>query len=367
MTNSTNNGKLTPVKVYDKLKADVIENISNGNLVPGTRLKGIKVLSHEYGISKNSVQNGLQELAKEGYLESKGVSGTYIRERCSPGTSGTKKTILMVYKNSPEKRYCSSQVKLGALEELTKYDFKQKIWNYDYSQGDRENQLSFQKTLEDNNIAGIILRRHNPFFLREIAEYPMVLCNSIMPPSYFVNSCEVRVAAPDMEIAYQATEHLINKGHSNIGLISHDRVNFNCNGYITALTDYLIELKKEWIIDNVPVDNNALLYEMIIKYLKENSDLTAVYVADDFVCSIVFDAITAMGKRVPDDISVISFSNKGNGPFRQQEVTRVEIDQYAVGEKSADLLIKLIHGKINPGFYCHIAAELVEGETVIKR
>lgn len=68
------------VPIYLQLKERIRHEVTTGRLAPGTRLPTVRELAVELAINANTVSRVYSELTKEGYLESRQGSGTYVRE-----------------------------------------------------------------------------------------------------------------------------------------------------------------------------------------------------------------------------------------------------------------------------------------------
>ncbi|HSR49528.1 MAG TPA: PLP-dependent aminotransferase family protein [Acidobacteriota bacterium] len=63
-------------QLYDAIRRAILE----GGLPPGTRLPSSRGLAAEWGLGRNTVVNAFEQLAAEGYLESRIGSGTYVSD-----------------------------------------------------------------------------------------------------------------------------------------------------------------------------------------------------------------------------------------------------------------------------------------------
>jgi GntR family transcriptional regulator len=66
--------------IYLQLKERIRHEVTTGRLAPGTRLPTVRELAIELMINANTVSRVYSELTKEGYLESRQGSGTYVRK-----------------------------------------------------------------------------------------------------------------------------------------------------------------------------------------------------------------------------------------------------------------------------------------------
>ena len=66
---------------------------------------------------------------------------------------------------------------------------------------------------------------------------------------------------------------------------------------------------------------------------------------DDYVAKGALMAFALSGVRIPEDVKVITFANKGNGPIYARDLSRIEIDPLAMGDAVADFVIAWFKGR----------------------
>ena len=69
-----------------------------------------------------------------------------------------------------------------------------------------------------------------------------------------------------------------------------------------------------------------------------------IFFTDDFVARGGLSAIQEAGLRVPEDIHVVTFSNKGHAPFFPNRLTRVEANPFDLADKIAVEVMRRISG-----------------------
>lgn len=196
-------------------------------------------------------------------------------------------------------------------------------------------------------------------------------------PFVFVDRKVEDVAAPavladNVEGAYAATKHLIDRGHSRIGIIlglkgvstSEERY----LGYQRALRDAGLVEEKELVV------RGDFRIKGGIRACNELLDLTspptAIFSLNNLTAIGVLCAIRERGLQYPADISVISFDS----PWWMDRVlsptlTYVRQDPYRIGREALHRLIALIEARSSeerPGApeVVRIPTELVMGESV---
>ena len=113
------------------------------------------------------------------------------------------------------------------------------------------------------------------------------------------------------------------------------------------------------------VERGAL--QAVQRWLKSRKKLPdLMWFGDDFVARGALLALTARGVRIPEDVQVMSWSNKGLGPVFLKPLTRVEMDPSAHGEIVARCILERLDGKTSSDGPVELAPEFIEGETTRK-
>ena len=74
-----------------------------------------------------------------------------------------------------------------------------------------------------------------------------------------------------------------------------------------------------------------------------------IYFSDDHACTGALAAFAAAGVRIPDDVRIATWSNRGNGPVFSKTLARLEIDPEGDAEKFSDALLAHLEGR--PGAF----------------
>src|SRR5262249_26067339 len=72
------------VPLYRQLKQRLLEDIRGGELEPHARLASERTLLEQFGVSRITVRQALQELVQEGYLYSAPGKGFFVAARAEP-------------------------------------------------------------------------------------------------------------------------------------------------------------------------------------------------------------------------------------------------------------------------------------------
>lgn len=172
-----------------------------------------------------------------------------------------------------------------------------------------------------------------------------------------------KVVLNDRDIAYEAVEHLLKSGRKHIALITTDSY-FNVSesrkeGYLDALNE-----------NGQVVDSNLILtlpYDMdndfsILEFFQSNK-IDGVLCVNEIFAIQCMSVIQQLGFIIPNDISIIGFTNGNLSKFCNPRLTTVAQHGDEMGEKAAKLLIDRIESEIEEADF---VTEIVKA-TLIKR
>ncbi|MDH6182230.1 DNA-binding transcriptional regulator YhcF (GntR family) [Microbacteriaceae bacterium SG_E_30_P1] len=76
---------------FEQLKAQIVERVSSGELIAGTKLPAVRQLASGLGVAPNTVARAYRELEADGFLETRGRNGTVVKAK-----SGDADALLQV-------------------------------------------------------------------------------------------------------------------------------------------------------------------------------------------------------------------------------------------------------------------------------
>src|SRR5690606_24923958 len=125
--------------------------------------------------------------------------------------------------------------------------------------------------------------------------------------------------------AYNAVEHLINKGHTRIaiiqGLPNTSTNTARVNGYKDALTKNGITVNPNYIVGNDFRKENGYIETKLLINLESRP--TAIFSTSDLITLGALEAISEENLSIPDDISVVAFDDVDFAPFLFAPLTAV--------------------------------------------
>ena len=154
-----------------------------------------------------------------------------------------------------------------------------------------------------------------------------------------------KVVVDDFEAGYKTTKYFINIGCRTVALVTaidHSSVGkLRVEGYRKALEEA-----------NIPFDDKLILrlgkeddLEVLLTFLLNYKSIEGIMALDEITAVEVLRLIKAMGYRVPEDISVIGFTNGKLSRYVSPALTAVSQHGTYIGETAAKVLIERIESK----------------------
>jgi len=173
------------------------------------------------------------------------------------------------------------------------------------------------------------------------------------------------VALDDVNVARQATQHLIELGHRRIAMVTgpmvEDCSQDRCTGYEQALQDSDITPHSSLIItgDWSATSGYKALQELSILPLPP----TAIFAQNDRMAIGVLRAAREMGIDVPDALSVIGVDDMPLSSYFDPPLTTMRQDLCSIGQEAAQLLIDILEKREKSQKHILLQAELVQRQS----
>ncbi|MGL6173393.1 MAG: LacI family DNA-binding transcriptional regulator [Cellulosilyticaceae bacterium] len=149
-----------------------------------------------------------------------------------------------------------------------------------------------------------------------------------------------RITTDGIDESYEMTKYLIEMGHEKIACITGttaDDVNQErLAGYKRALDEYRIPFKQNLIFQG---DFHYESGQEQGKLIIQNTEVTAIYCFNDMMAQGVYKACKELGKKIPEDISLVGFDDIYTAELMMPPLTTVRQPSYELGEISARALV----------------------------
>lgn len=237
------------------------------------------------------------------------------------------------------------RVILGIQEELSKSGYRILITQSSESAVKEKENLDL---LLDNMVEGIIVSvtkegGNEEAFQRVIkSQIPVVFFNRV----YNLPRAS-KVIVDDRSLAYDSVVHLLEQGCRRIvhlaGPLNMQVAKLRAEGYHDALAAYGMEAGYAVMeVDGISLDNG---YSAMKDILAGDGDIDAVFCFNDNIAVGAIKAIKDAGKRIPDDIAVVGFSETEMSTIVEPHLTTTVQPRYQMGIEAAKIMVEQIMTK----------------------
>lgn len=361
--------KTMPFAVSRQNKASLIEQVEGGlrsaiaagELQVGARLPNLKEMAAELDVSEFVTRRAVQQLAREGLLIARPSSGIVV---CGSDLKTWRGHVLNVHWSEPSMYYHS--VLSGVVDERL-HAANVLISNVYVTVNDKAD--GYAKVRSELNhtvslaviqgpVAGLdmILAERNIPFIHLGSDYsPLAVQGITFRPDAVLpalrdhcRACGIRSLAtvrPKASLGLDITPTLEAAG--------------------VAVETLTVEPLRE--LDNPESIERGALQAMQYWMAGRKSLPDLLWFTDDFVARGALVALLSRGIRIPEDVQVITWANKGFGPVFTKPFTRVENDPKTHGTIVAQCLLDRLDGKSNGHGPVELVPTFIVGETTRKR
>lgn len=190
---------------------------------------------------------------------------------------------------------------------------------------------------------------------------PVVLIDSYVRSPLFCN-----VGLEDFTGSFNATKHLVEKGHTRIGFASP---NIKDGG---VLQERFLGYKAALAEHSIPFDNSIIFqYEMDIasckmasKEIAKHKDMTGLVVSADIMAAGIIAGLKEYGITVPEDLSIVGFDDIAIAQLITPALTTVKQDMNLKGRIAVDFMLQLLNKRELESTEIILPTKLIERDSV---
>jgi LacI family transcriptional regulator len=193
---------------------------------------------------------------------------------------------------------------------------------------------------------------------------PVVMFDRITNEIY----CD-KVIIDDKQAAYEAVQMLIDRGKKKIALVTTvDYVSvgkLRTDGFTKALLDNDLKFDENLIIKIEDIEN----CEIKIGKLIEDKAIDAILAVNELFAVTIIKMANKMGLKVPEDLSVIAFTDGIISQYSTPTITTVSQNGIKMGQKAAKMLIERIELEDyddNEEHVEHYRTEIIETQLILR-
>ncbi|MFH0796921.1 MAG: GntR family transcriptional regulator [Candidatus Omnitrophota bacterium] len=340
--------------LYYQLKDTIRQKVRDGEYKVSDLIPSTAELCKIYKLSTTPVRRAISELIGEGLLKGMPGKGTFVvAEQNQVNQKGNR--LVGVIFTGPTTHPFFMDILNGIETFLNPFGYHL-IVTTSNSNAEKERQIVLE--LREKGAEGLILTpvitvNRTPSAdqaLKEVLaeDFPLVFVDSTIP--------EIQVdyvTTNNEKGGYLATRHLIKLGHSRIGFVLGININTvqeRLAGYRRALNEFNIPYDPLLVKHSyLELQYEDAGYQNTMDLLHLANPPSAIFSCNDTLVLGVYRACWELGKRIPDDISVIGFDDVSYSAFLCPPLTTIHQPKVEMGQKAAELLLNLIRGgKNNP-------------------
>lgn len=172
-----------------------------------------------------------------------------------------------------------------------------------------------------------------------------------------------KVIIDDQLAAYDAVNFFIEKKYKKIALITTvDYVSvgkLRTDGYYKSFKDHQLEVDEKLILKIEDIEH----CQDLIQDLLEKNDIDAIFAVNELFAVTAIKIALKLGKKIPEDIAVIGFTDGIISQFSTPTITTVSQNGIKMGRKAAKMLIDRLEKEEEDELY---TTEIIETNLVFR-
>ncbi|WP_158602316.1 GntR family transcriptional regulator [Cohnella endophytica] len=342
------NDKSTPL--YKQIAFHLREQIMSGKLRPGDRVPSEKEIASYFNVSQITSKQALSLMSDENLVIRLKGKGTFVAGRNGTDIlhsihSGFNGIVGIIFPSITM-----------PIESMLFFQVQSRLHVKGYQTLIRVTEDIMEKEVEAIRmfhlfgVRGFIVfpvidENYNEEILKlSLNRFPHVLVDRYLPS--ITNSS---VTSDNFNGTMDVVDYLLSAGHEHIALITQADSNSNTRereaGFEKVFLERALSIdKKYWLYlkRNTKLDDEALK-ERIKSFLRTYPQITAVITIDTVLARLVYASVYEIGKRIPDDMTLVSFDDP-KLPF----VPYIEQNIPAIADKTVEMIIQQMEGTYAP-------------------
>lgn len=245
--------------------------------------------------------------------------------------------------------YYVTQIVSGMLSEAGKNGYKMLIAESNY---DPKKEMEYIQEFYELNVDAILIlpsRKlgQNKNELEKLVknDIPFLIIDRLI---YFDTIKTPLISSDDYIGTREGITHLIEQGYKKIahlrGLKSSSLANVRHDAYLDTLRENNLECEENQVLTCKRFTKQEG-EEMAVKLMKLAVSPDAIFCINDIVAIGVLAGLKKMGKKVPEDVGVLGFSNSDLAEVSSPQLSSIHQPGMKIGRKSIQLVLSNIAGK----------------------
>ncbi|OGV40030.1 MAG: hypothetical protein A2020_06025 [Lentisphaerae bacterium GWF2_45_14] len=323
------------IPAFKQLKGTLLDRIKE--MEPDTKFQSVRALRKEFNTSQATVDKALYELESEGFIWKEPGKGTFVADRKISETEKKGAIALII----PQINISSffADIAQGAENKIFELGYQMVLCS---SFEDTRREKEYIKRLLQNNTEGIVYvsSTSEPDSYLHLDEIASQIPLAVVDVALKNFNCDY-VTTDDEAGAYEATNHLINKGRKKIAILTVSRDTSTMvkrfEGYKKALLENGMPLGKKLMINPYHCDF-ANGYESVKKALDSNFGADALFCASDNLAAGALQALYERNIKIPEEFSIIGYGDLNPSNPYNLPLSTVAQPAMEMGKKAIELL-----------------------------
>jgi LacI family transcriptional regulator len=230
-------------------------------------------------------------------------------------------------------------------------------------------QMEYVASLLEKQVDGILMNSVTDLNRKQqdqlaASGVPIVLLNRSAASKSFSTVCADNEAGGVL-----AAQYLLRLGHQNIAHLTGPRRHGNMTDRARGFLRVLKATNPPRRLTVLHGENSFLGgYTLAKKLLLQQPEVSAIFAANDLIAFGAIRAMLELGRRVPEDISLIGFDNVDLAGVVHPPLTTIHQPKYEMGRAAVETLLRLARNKDKPvPEHLLLGVELIERESCRKR
>ena len=346
-----NNGlaKLSKVLMYREAAKRIRDIVEEQNLW-GRFLVPERELAEAFGVSRDTIRKGLDELEREGLISRRQGLGTQVRARVAPEPGKAAGHLLVGCSGGGGTEFISGIAEVAGGEQ-----WLSSFCNLVSPSG----RADFNARLAAGGLDAVVLLsvvdRKTVEAVLDVWRGPVVLVDHHFPGLAVTSVMEDCAGG-----LRRATEHLLELGHRRIGYVEPSRRELNpwkYQGYAQALGGAGLPLDPSLVAQAAPTFEAGQRAGEQLLALAEPP--TALVASCDRLAWGAWRAAELAGRQVGRDLALVGYGDDAAVSGLGQELSSVSFDQVELGRTAMRKVVELRAGRASPGELVLVPTELV--------
>lgn len=333
---------------YIQLKEYIKKRIKDDQLKPGEKIDSENELSEKFNVSRHTVRQAIGTMVNEGWLYRVQGKGTFVARQPNVRKQSSKIIgVVTTYLND----YIFPNIIKGIDMALSAKGYSIVLG---HTNSEVKKEAVCLNNLLDKNIDGLIVEPTKSALPNPNLELYRILSEKGIPiifiHGYYRDLRYSYVVEDDEQAGYLATKHLIELGHKRIiGIFKVDDIQGHgrYKGFVQAHKENGLNIQDQSVIwftteEKEMIFNGGEYARLLHKRL---NDCTGLVCYNDQIAVKMLDLLREKGKKIPKDISIVSFDDSDIATATEVKLTTVAHPKEKLGEKAAQSLMKMIEGK----------------------